>query len=527
MSFLRWRFAKSTIAITDWTWLESLILDLLTIAIPIAFIYFFVPFQETWLYNSDEGLEIIKALLLQKGHSLYEPLWSDQPPIFTWLLGAWSQFFGKTVASIRTLTILFSILLLFSFRRLIAHYFDNVTSIYAVIVLMLSQNFLQLSVSVMQAIPSLSLGVFSLYFLVLYLSSKFVIKPFLILSAIVLALGIQIKFWIIILIPVSLIYLITDTGRLFEEFKVEKVLEKLIDVVIWSISLVVPILTIAWLAQPFPLNQLLGAHFKNRIYEYLDLTRMFSLAARSDRILLLFALAGFFLACFSKKKGLSRIFIPTLWLMFNFILFWNHRPIWYHYYSIFVIPLVWLSSYFFWWSWSTLASQRVNIETWQPSKLLTLPKIKSIKYGIAAIVMALSMYSMRGKVNYYTMQNAAEWGDDTHNWQEIVSAISNYRDKTNWLYTDNPILAVHTDLPIPPEVAVITKKRFGRGGDYEQKLLSSLQSYQPEQLVFTNYQSLLEHPQIGSYIKQHYELAIATRKFRQYILKDLKITRQN
>lgn len=527
MSFLRWRLADSKITITDWLWAETLVLDLLAITLPIAFIYFFVPFQDTWLYNSDEGLETIKALLLQKGYSLYEPLWSDQPPVYTWLLDIWSQLFGKTIASARTLTILFSTLLLFSFRRLIAHYFDSITSIYAVIVLMLSEDFLQLSVSVMQAIPSLSFGVCSLYFLVTYLSSDFVIKPFLILSAVLLALGIQLKFWLIILIPVSLIYLATDAGRLFEKFTIKRILEKLVDIAIWSVSLVIPILTIAWLARPFPLDQLLGTHFKNRFYEYLDLIRMFSSVAKSDRILLLFALAGFFLACLSRKKGLYRIFIPTLWLTFNFILFWNHRPIWHHYYSIFVIPLVWLSSYFFWWSWSTLTSTRLNLENWNLSKLIALPKAKMVKYGIAAIAIVMSMYSMRGKVSYYAMQNAAKWGDDTQNWPEIVSAISNYRDKTNWLYTDNPILAVHTDLPIPPEVAVITKKRFGKGGDYEQKLLSSLQSYQPEQLVFTNYQSLLQNPQIGSYIEQHYDLAIEKRKFRHYILKNLKDSRKN
>lgn len=505
------------------TEIKDIFLDVFSLLLPIVFVCFFVSFQETKMYNNDEGLELIKAVLLQKGYSLYETIWSDQPPVYTWLLSTWSQIFGKTVASARVLTLLFSAFLLFSFRRIIAFYFNRVTSIYSVITLFFSKDFIQLSVSVTQAIPSLSLGIGSLYFLSISLSSSFYKKILLILSGILLGTAIQLKFWIVVLIPAFLLYMIYASiraKRLFE-FKARK-FEEAFDILTWSVSLIATIFVIAWWAQPFSFKQLLVPHLQDQIYEHLNLVGMFSSVVRLDRAIFIFAFAGFFLACISWKKEVNKILMPTLWLVSDFVFFWNHRPIWNHYYPIFAIPLVWLSSYFFWWSWSILA-RNISLSNWKKvkaSKPLRFSK-SVIHCSIATLILGASIYSIHSKFNYYS-SNAQKWENKSKQLEKIILAISNYREQTNWIYTDTPILAVYTNLLIPPEVAVITKKRFSTS-DYEKKLISVFQSYQPEQLVFINpyYRSLPYNPQIKSYIENYYKPVTKNSNTHHYILKDL------
>ncbi len=38
-----------------------------------------------WIY-SDEGFNLMKALLVNRGYTLYSQIWSDQPRLFTHLL---------------------------------------------------------------------------------------------------------------------------------------------------------------------------------------------------------------------------------------------------------------------------------------------------------------------------------------------------------------------------------------------------------------------------------------------------------
>jgi hypothetical protein len=49
----------------------------------------FYPFRQQFEYSRDEGVNLMKAMMVAKGYHSVREVWSDQPPLFTyWLAGA-------------------------------------------------------------------------------------------------------------------------------------------------------------------------------------------------------------------------------------------------------------------------------------------------------------------------------------------------------------------------------------------------------------------------------------------------------
>jgi 4-amino-4-deoxy-L-arabinose transferase-like glycosyltransferase len=63
-------------------------------------------------WDTDEGLNLMKARMVQLGYPLYTEVWADQPPGFTALLILAFDLFGPSVAVGRTLTLLHATLCL-------------------------------------------------------------------------------------------------------------------------------------------------------------------------------------------------------------------------------------------------------------------------------------------------------------------------------------------------------------------------------------------------------------------------------
>ncbi len=62
------------------------------IPIVVALIFTFVtfsyyPFREKLQFDTDEGLNLMRSMLVVMGHPLYSEVSSDQPPLFTLILG--------------------------------------------------------------------------------------------------------------------------------------------------------------------------------------------------------------------------------------------------------------------------------------------------------------------------------------------------------------------------------------------------------------------------------------------------------
>src|SRR5512143_1227286 len=77
----------------------------------------FAPLADTREFDTDEGVNLIKALLVGRGHALYTEIWDDQPPLLTAALAHWFNWFGSSVLAARVLVLLFAALLLWAFYQ--------------------------------------------------------------------------------------------------------------------------------------------------------------------------------------------------------------------------------------------------------------------------------------------------------------------------------------------------------------------------------------------------------------------------
>lgn len=69
------------------------------------------PIRTGFQFGGDEGHELMKALLVSRGHPLYKEVWNDQPPLYTLIVGAFFWLIGPSAFAARIITVGFSALL--------------------------------------------------------------------------------------------------------------------------------------------------------------------------------------------------------------------------------------------------------------------------------------------------------------------------------------------------------------------------------------------------------------------------------
>ena len=60
----------------------------------VALVILFYPFRFAFELDADEGVNLMKSLLVNQGAELYTDVWSDQPPVLTYLIAALFQIVG-------------------------------------------------------------------------------------------------------------------------------------------------------------------------------------------------------------------------------------------------------------------------------------------------------------------------------------------------------------------------------------------------------------------------------------------------
>ncbi len=66
-----------------------------------VFVSVLCPWWSVYEFDVDEGFNMAKAVLVANGFRLYADVWSDQPPLLTWLLAARELFDPWNIAQAR------------------------------------------------------------------------------------------------------------------------------------------------------------------------------------------------------------------------------------------------------------------------------------------------------------------------------------------------------------------------------------------------------------------------------------------
>jgi hypothetical protein len=470
-----------------------------------------MPIADTLQFDPDEGIELAKVTLYSQGYTLYSQIWNDQPPLLTWLLAGWLKLFGTHIVAARLMILGFASLLVSAFYSTLRLILGLWPALLGTLGLCLTLDFLRLSVSVMQGLPALALGMLSIYLLLRVNPTRPILNTIVVLaSGICFGLSLQIKFYILLLLPACFLNLALGTSL---QDWCKPNFSRLPLALLWLGVLSVTAIAVGILSHSFSATQLLGTHFDGAAQVALQrepswqLLLMF-LAQDLDYTLL--AGVGIYLLL---KHQPQWPLLPLIWLASVWVGLTYYQPLWYHYYPLISVPVVWLATYGL-----TQAFPFFRQKQWYRNlhwHNLKHPTLKGIAEGFVIFAIALTpiKLAVNAVMNY-------QFVEESKSKFEIIQQVRAFKSSTHWLFTDLPIVSFYTGLKVPPELAVFSTKRIASNSLSDAELRRILQTYQPEQVLLGRYskvQTALEPDLNRLYIKQYEK-----DKVTHYILKSLK-----
>src|SRR5512139_4095025 len=134
---------------TRWETVTDILLPIIIALVFLVFVFSYYPFREKLQFDTDEGLNLMRSMLVTLGHPLYSEVSSDQPPLFTHVLALLLRVVGFEVNPARFLVLLFSTLLVWSCAQTLQLTWGKLSAILFLPLIVMAPEYLNLSTSVM------------------------------------------------------------------------------------------------------------------------------------------------------------------------------------------------------------------------------------------------------------------------------------------------------------------------------------------------------------------------------------------
>lgn len=445
-----------------------------------------------WIY-SDEGYNVMKAFLAWRGYPLYSQIWSDQPPLFTYLLAFLYRFNGPTVFASRLLVLLFSCLLIWAVVQYLRLAWGSAAALVGAVLVILLPYFPSLSISALVGQPSLAMAMVSL--LALGCWHQWRLQRYgwlwLVLSGLALGISLLFKLFTAFLAPIFVLGLLA--GEFYPPGSQSNLAERIRPALIWSLVFVVFTLAAGLtLTGPGNVMQLIAPHAAASQADLSAGSQNYPITfyLRDSWSILFLAGVG---AAFTIVQRRGLMLYPLAWMVCAMVILLNLRPVWFHHQMLVTLPAAMLaagavaetlhliprairSPSSLGWSWVWLAAGTVGLIL-----VLATRPVKALQQFQAA-------ETAPGEVR-------APFED------KVMRRIQQYADRTNWMVTDLPMYAFRAGIPVPPELAVISGKRFAAGELSEQDIIAVVDEYHPEQVLVGRFElPLLEQHLAHSYL---------------------------
>ena len=480
------------------------------VVVPIAFILivlFFFPSRAKFQFSFDEGVNLMKAMLLEQGYPLYSEIWSDQPPLFTYLLAVVFRYFRFDVGAFRAFVLILSSVLLwasFQFMRIIGGKWLALTG---ALLIFLLPTYMVLSVSVMVGLPAITFATLSLLTLALWHKHRNYL--WIALSAIALGLSVLTKLFTGFLAPIFIVgILVGEYVRLGEKRSLRKLLGP---PMVWigvftGITLVLG-LTLVGLDN---VGQLLQSHLSAQnveVFQLEEFTLVFHL--RRAWPILFLALIG---ALFALRSRRWLLLYPLVWMGTAFLLFYRHTPVWDHHQLLITVPAALLAAV------AVYEVGRYLIQIFGSQFKLSG---SGILYAVALISIFAFFFSFRVPETISTLSPRPSLSTsglelDLRD-EKFLIKMRRFAPQTDWVVTDIAMFAFRSGLPVPPNLAVFTMKRFETGNLTEEEVIDAIQKYQPEQVLLGRRKYHL----IEEFLLEDYRLIRFDRKIKLYLRNDV------
>jgi 4-amino-4-deoxy-L-arabinose transferase-like glycosyltransferase len=479
-------------------WSEKYLGLLIMLLLFLGVIFIFYPFQQVFEIDPDEGINLIKGMLVEQGYPLYREIWSDQPPLFTYFLAFLFRVVGYDVAAGRILVLLLSCALIFGFYTCLRMVWGNKHALSGTLILILLPTYLGLSVSVMIGLPSIALAMLSLLALTTWHQHRNCL--WLILSAIALCLSIYIKIFTSILVPVFVV------GLLLDEFNRGISWSKAVRPPLIWVFVIAVAGAILGLVTVGPQNvwQLVQPHLAaNEVaYYYGDLASYsINRHLRGAWPILLLGFIGSYYAL-KKRRWLS--LYPLSWMILGYIFLFLNTPARNHHQLLVTVPAALLAG--------VALGEMIDV-------VLGLIKSRNLLNAqallSAVVIFALALILM-ARIPWIA-QHGDKFRKITEPQRRYVQKMYNFAPQTNWVITDKPMYAFRVGLSVPPEIAVMTRKRVDTGFLTDEQIIDAVKEWKPEQILLGRF----NFPELERFLEQDYRLIHSRVHMKLYIRKDL------
>lgn len=418
-------------------------------AVSLLLLFSLLPLGTALEFGEDEGYQLMMGFLNSRGHALYQEIWSDQPPLFVLLLGWTFKACGPSLLAARLLAASFGILMLLCFFLLLRHRLKTQAAMLGTFLLLAAPGVLLLSTSVMQEVPMFALVLLSVCALFKWQTTKRL--GWLLASGVVLGLATEIKLLALLAGPAIVAELMLDDSV---ERKISFRKGWLHSVVLWAGGATVTFLVIGVIWGGGSFHSSLLAHTSEQLVPGKPSSADFPIKATlfvNHIEVIIAALVGVVLA-FRERRWRDFVF-PLILLVTVTTVHILHRPWWNYYYLHFAIPLAWLAGF--------AANETIR-------RITELLSVKGFRVRERTTWKALVFCTLTALTLTLSLKRLESSAKDLRERPKVetslvIAKMREYADKTRWVYAENPIYAFHAKLPMPPEIGMVTLKRFWSG----------------------------------------------------------------
>ncbi|MBI1178884.1 hypothetical protein GC207_15740 [bacterium] len=466
------------------------------VAIICLFIFFwkFLHIGDLYRIGSDEGYETLKGSLYVHGFRLYKEIWDDQPPLYTWLLAIAFKSFGTLMPVARLVASGFGVLMFAATFAVVRLSAGPQAGWLACLVLLVSPETLQLSLSVMQEVPAMSLALCSVWAAWSWKQKEKI--RWLILSGLLMGVALQIKLTAAILIPALLFDLAVDAivksgpclaggisyGR---------------NAATWICFLALAFFGIVACFPGWSVDLIWFTHAAASVGAKLRGSGSFQwsyFANAAPMVVgaIMFLLVTMTSSCW-KKFAFYYAFLLTV-VVIHIV----HRPFWDYYMLHFglamALPAGIVMSRFF---------KEADLSYEENEVTDFVQRVANL----CGFTMLLFVFAVGGPVLYRSCKALRH--SERISEVQLPTAVQECRNKGGLLFTIAPLQGFYSGIPVVPFLAVLSPVRYWAGQISDAKILTTLKGARPAYLLLPN--SYLDKPEWASLVNQDYEAISAFR----------------
>lgn len=492
--------APASTAQVVWAWLWRT--GILVPTVYLALLFWRAPHLDPHDWDYDEGINLMKALLVNRGYAMFTEIWSDQPPLLTVTLGGLFHVTGPSVMAARIVVMVLSALLLWAFYLAVRAGFPTWIALLAVLMLVLSEFYMRLSGAVMVGLPSVALAMIAVALLVTG-------KPTwarLAISAIVMALALQTKLLTALIVPACGVAVLIAAWP-------QGLRARLMRAVGWGVLLGAAYLAAGFALGALHFDLLFGTHVSSvtrNLEDFIEGSTLFFPHFTEQHVAYLIVAAAGLVYAWRRRR--MDALVPLTWIVVSAVALSFHRPLWYHHTTMLSVPLVWLCAYGVqgWWElmrWGYTHRRRRG-RAWA-----------ALGGGLAAALAMLALWW------FYPNPFPArqEWQMTTFRPNYVPEAAEQLQadatDKSAWIFTDRPFYAFQAGLIVPPPIAVLSRKSLETGIITQDMLARVIRQYKPH-FVLNDRFTYDYGPAIMDYVNQNYELKVDRGPTKYYVRRE-------